>query len=109
MLKAHIYHGAQKETNPEKLITFDIVITTYATIRAEIFSKRAPGVRKSPINEIRWFRIVLDEGKDHLKNVRQGLINYSTYYKGAVNTTVTSCMFARSTAEVVLDWHADPK
>lgn len=41
---------------------FDIVLTTYATIRAEVFSKQVNQYRRSPLKEIKWFRMVLDEG-----------------------------------------------
>lgn len=58
-----MYHGVQKETDPGKLINFDIVLTTYSTIRTELFPKRNSQARKSPLSDIVWYRIVLDEGK----------------------------------------------
>ncbi|KAH8150923.1 uncharacterized protein LAJ45_05105 [Morchella importuna] len=57
----YTYHGAQKDISIEKLMDFDIVLTTYATIRAEVFSKQVNQYRRSPLKEIKWFRMVLDE------------------------------------------------
>lgn len=62
-LNVYIYHGNRKEIDSDMLARYDIVITTYFTIRMEFFpSKRNSQPRKSPIREINWFRIVLDEG-----------------------------------------------
>jgi SNF2-related domain len=57
-LRIQKYHGSCKETDIEKLVDSEIVLTTYATIAAE-FS------RNSRLHSITWFRIVLDEGKPH--------------------------------------------
>lgn len=62
-LNVYIYHGDRKEIDSDVLTRYDIVITTYSTIRMEFFpSKRNSQPRKSPISEINWFRVVLDEG-----------------------------------------------
>lgn len=58
VLSFYIYHGAGKNISIEKLVGFDLVLSTYSTIRAELFPRQ---VRRSPLKEIRWFRIVLDE------------------------------------------------
>ncbi|KAI5843795.1 SNF2 family N-terminal domain-containing protein [Morchella snyderi] len=60
-LSFYSYHGAQKDISIEKLIDFDIILTTYGTIRAEVFSKQVNKYRRSSLKEITWFRIVLDE------------------------------------------------
>lgn len=50
-----IFHGLQRKLDQSNLQTRDIVITTYSTLVAEWRSS-------STLHEIRWFRIVLDEG-----------------------------------------------
>jgi len=57
-LTFHRYHGNGKETDVLKLIEFDIILTTYATIIAD-FS------RVSRLHQIMWYRIVLDEGNNN--------------------------------------------
>ncbi|KAG8069134.1 hypothetical protein GUJ93_ZPchr0005g16140 [Zizania palustris] len=53
-LKMYIYHGERtKET--KELLKHDIVITTYSTLGQEF------GQEGSPVNEIEWFRVILDE------------------------------------------------
>jgi len=51
-----IYHGHGREGNPKSLADSDIVLSTYHTIAHELTDKQ------SPLWQIRWFRIVLDEG-----------------------------------------------
>jgi SNF2-related domain len=55
-LRIQKYHGSFKETDIEKLVDFEVVLTTYATIAAEF-------TRNSRLHGITWFRIVLDEGR----------------------------------------------
>jgi SNF2 family DNA or RNA helicase len=53
----HIYHGPKRELDPLKLLDFDIIFTTYATVATEF--RRG----SNALHNINWFRIVLDEGK----------------------------------------------
>jgi SWI/SNF-related matrix-associated actin-dependent regulator of chromatin subfamily A3 len=55
-LTVHRYHGLRKILDLGILSNFDIVLTTYATLAARLSTE-------SPLHEISWFRIVLDEGK----------------------------------------------
>ena len=55
--KTTIYHGHGREGNPRVLADSDIVLSTYHTIAAESTDKM------SPLWQINWFRVVLDEGK----------------------------------------------
>ncbi|KAL2256877.1 hypothetical protein VTK26DRAFT_991 [Humicola hyalothermophila] len=57
----HIYHGPNRVKDVEELAGFDLVITTYGSVVSELNSryKRKRGVY--PLEEIGWFRIVLDE------------------------------------------------
>lgn len=60
-LKYYIYHGANRIKDINKLAEFDIVITTYGSIASE-YNNRSKGKRGTfPLEEINWFRIVLDE------------------------------------------------
>ncbi|KAG4439482.1 hypothetical protein IFR05_005018 [Cadophora sp. M221] len=60
-LKYYVYHGANRIKDMQKLADFDIVITTYGSVATEFNnrSKKKPGVY--PLEEMNWFRIVLDE------------------------------------------------
>ncbi|KAG8079555.1 hypothetical protein GUJ93_ZPchr0007g5958 [Zizania palustris] len=53
-LKMYIYHGERTKEKKE-LLKHDIVITTYSTLGQEF------GQEGSPVNEIEWFRVILDE------------------------------------------------
>lgn len=60
-LKYYVYHGANRCKDIEKLAEYDLIITTYGAVAHEFArrSKQLPGVY--PLDEINWFRIVLDE------------------------------------------------
>jgi SNF2 family DNA or RNA helicase len=57
----HIYHGQNRIRDPKELAKFDLVVTTYGSVSSEL-NARAKG-RKAlcPLEEVGWFRIVLDE------------------------------------------------
>ncbi|KAH8687414.1 SNF2 family N-terminal domain-containing protein [Tricladium varicosporioides] len=57
-LNTHKYHGPRKELDPLKLLNFDIVFTTYATVATEF--RRGSNI----LHNINWFRIVLDEAHE---------------------------------------------
>ena len=52
-----MYYGQKRETAAVILADADIILTTYHTLAADFAAKR------SPIHEIAWYRIVLDEGR----------------------------------------------
>jgi SNF2 family DNA or RNA helicase len=61
-LKYHIYHGSNRIKDIERLAQFDLVITTYGSVASE-YNKRAKGKDGNfPLEDINWFRVVLDEG-----------------------------------------------
>jgi SNF2 family DNA or RNA helicase len=59
-LSYHIYHGSNRIQNPLELTKYDIVITTYGTVNAEVNGKTNKSAH-SPLMQLKWFRIVLDE------------------------------------------------
>jgi SNF2 family DNA or RNA helicase len=56
-LKSTRYHGQKREIEVATFEDSDIVLTTYHTLAADF---AAP---TSPVHEIAWFRVVLDEGR----------------------------------------------
>jgi SNF2 family DNA or RNA helicase len=60
-LKYYVYHGANRTKDIKRLAEYDLVITTYGSVASEFNhrSKKKQGVY--PLEEINWFRIVLDE------------------------------------------------
>ncbi|CAM1511418.1 Fc.00g089310.m01.CDS01 [Cosmosporella sp. VM-42] len=60
-LSYHIYHGSNRIKDPAKLATFDLVITTYGSVSNELSSRRKGRGGLYPLEQIGWFRIVLDE------------------------------------------------
>jgi SNF2 family DNA or RNA helicase len=53
-----VFHGPNREKNPGFLRNYDIVITTYGIVASEFSSKSTD---MSPLRQLKWFRIVLDE------------------------------------------------
>ncbi|XP_048555056.1 putative SWI/SNF-related matrix-associated actin-dependent regulator of chromatin subfamily A member 3-like 1 [Triticum urartu] len=53
-LKVYMYHG-QRTKDKKVLLKYDIVITTYSVLGTEF------GQEGSPVNDIEWFRVILDE------------------------------------------------
>ncbi|KAH8912582.1 hypothetical protein BR93DRAFT_942437 [Coniochaeta sp. PMI_546] len=57
----HIYHGQNRVRNPDLLSKFDLVVTTYGSVASECSSRFSGKKGPFPLEEIGWFRIVLDE------------------------------------------------
>jgi SWI/SNF-related matrix-associated actin-dependent regulator of chromatin subfamily A3 len=64
-LKTYMYYGDRRTQDAEELRKYDIVLTTYATLGAEL---RCPD---TPVKTLEWRRIVLDEAHT-IKNVNAG-------------------------------------
>ncbi|CAK7266737.1 hypothetical protein SEPCBS119000_002183 [Sporothrix epigloea] len=59
--KYHIYHGPNRIKDIEKLSDFDLVITTYGSVSSELTARSRGKAGPHPLEEIGWFRVVLDE------------------------------------------------
>lgn len=60
-LSYHIYHGPHRIKDLRQLVKHDLVITTYGSVSSELNSRSANKPGFHPLEEIGWFRIVLDE------------------------------------------------
>ena len=57
-LRIHMYHGQKRIRDPKKLAEdFDLIVTTYQTLASD----RGKQNINHPLNQIEWYRIVLDE------------------------------------------------
>ncbi|KAI9715837.1 MAG: hypothetical protein M1828_000578 [Chrysothrix sp. TS-e1954] len=55
-----IYHGQNRPNDPIELQDYELVITTYSVVAADA-DRRSAKRPRTPLAEINWFRIVLDE------------------------------------------------
>ncbi|CAI0649927.1 unnamed protein product [Colletotrichum noveboracense] len=60
-LSYYIYHGSNRTREADKLADYDLVITTYGSVSSELGARSKRKGGKYPLEEIGWFRIVLDE------------------------------------------------
>ena len=60
-LKYYIYHGASRTKDIKRLSEYDLVITTYGSVASEFNHRCRKKQGTYPLEEINWFRIVLDE------------------------------------------------
>lgn len=100
------YHGQGRETDLDVLKSSDLIITTYSTLAFEMAN------RKSQLDKIGWFRIVLDEGK--LSSIHQstkllGIDNNSTRYPPPRYTFLPHVYGARGKVSLVSDRYAYPE
>lgn len=57
----HIYHGPHRVKDLDQLVKYDLVITTYGSVSSELSARSGNKRGPHPLEEIGWFRIVLDE------------------------------------------------
>ena len=79
----HKHHGPKREKSTSRTFNADIVLTTYFTLSAEMRSS------KSPLCNIAWFRIVLDEA--HIIRRRSAMLYHAvSELQGRYRWCVTS-------------------
>lgn len=67
-LKVYIFHGANRTTNVEELMEYDVILTTYAILES-VWRKQERGFKrvngshkeKSCLHAIEFYRVILDE------------------------------------------------
>jgi len=59
-LTYYVYHGSKRTDDIYELRNFNVVITSYSVVSAD-FDRRSRKRVNSPLTELNWFRIVLDE------------------------------------------------
>ncbi|TGJ88287.1 hypothetical protein E0Z10_g413 [Xylaria hypoxylon] len=60
-LKYYIYHGSNRIKDANLLVDYDMVLTTYGSVASEVTARNRGKPGSWPLEEIGWFRIVLDE------------------------------------------------
>lgn len=60
-LKVHKYHGQLKQIDNARIKELDVMLTTYATVEADI-RRGSEKEGRNLFAGVRWFRVILDEG-----------------------------------------------
>ncbi|KAF9242937.1 SNF2 family N-terminal domain-containing protein [Melanogaster broomeanus] len=92
-----VWHGASRIANPEELEKYDVVLTTYAVVES-CFRKQQTGFKRkgrivkepSPIHQINWNRIILDEAhniKERSTNTAKACFELQSNYKWCLSGT----------------------
>lgn len=56
-IRWHKYHGIMRQLDLKSVGSYDIVLSTYGTVAADLARNRGL------LNQIHWYRIILDEGE----------------------------------------------
>lgn len=57
----YVYHGSNRMKDARRLAKFDLVLTTYGSVASEVAARKKGRAGPYPLEEIGWFRVVLDE------------------------------------------------
>lgn len=60
-MKFYIYHGSNRIRDADSLAAYDMVLTTYGSVASEVTARNKGKPGPWPLEEISWFRVVLDE------------------------------------------------
>ncbi|KAI0206329.1 SNF2 family N-terminal domain-containing protein [Astrocystis sublimbata] len=60
-MRYYIYHGSNRIKDASVLADYDMVLTTYGSVASEVNARNKGKPGPWPLEEIGWFRIVLDE------------------------------------------------
>ncbi|KAF9526260.1 SNF2 family N-terminal domain-containing protein [Crepidotus variabilis] len=96
-LKVLVWHGSSRETDMEQLKKFDVILTTYAVLES-CFRKQEKGFKrkgfmiteKSPLHQIHWKRVVLDEAhniKERATNTAKAVFELEADYRWCLSGT----------------------
>ena len=56
-LTYYVYHGQGRTNDAAQLQRYDVVVTTYGTVASDFRGLSSP----SPLGQLKWFRVILDE------------------------------------------------
>ena len=88
-LKYYVYHGSNRDSDIDRLASYDMVITTYSIVSGEI-NRRSSKKDMSPLGQTNFFRIVLDEAhmiRDQARQQSQAICSLSAQRRWAVTGT----------------------
>ncbi|KAF8716380.1 hypothetical protein AX14_012368 [Amanita brunnescens Koide BX004] len=96
-LQVLVWHGSSRETSLTKLASYDMVLTTYSVLES-CFRKQERGFRrkgviikeKSPLHQIKWRRIILDEAhniKERMTNTAKAAFELEGEYHWCLSGT----------------------
>ncbi|RYP73707.1 hypothetical protein DL771_003420 [Monosporascus sp. 5C6A] len=60
-LNFYVYHGSGRMKDAKRLAEYDLVLTTYGSVSSEVGARKKGKSGPYPLEEIGWFRVVLDE------------------------------------------------
>ncbi|KIJ70617.1 hypothetical protein HYDPIDRAFT_77257 [Hydnomerulius pinastri MD-312] len=92
-----VWHGASRVTSPKELEKYDVILTSYAVLES-CFRKQQSGFKRkglivkepSPLHQIKWNRIVLDEAhniKERVTNTAKACFELESNYKWCLSGT----------------------
>jgi DNA repair protein RAD16 len=92
-----VWHGASRNTDPEELKKYDVVLTTYAVLES-CFRKQQTGFKrkgtiikeKSPLHVVAWERVILDEAhniKERATNTAKATFEMKAKYRWCLSGT----------------------
>lgn len=88
-LKFYEYYDTKKnQISIDKLKEYDIVLTTYETVRSEFMLKDNSKKQENKLHSIIWFRIILDEA-DKIKNKNNDATNAVIDLNGIMKWVLT--------------------
>ncbi|KAI1119112.1 SNF2 family N-terminal domain-containing protein [Nemania sp. NC0429] len=85
-IRAMIYHGSNRESLANQFKDFDIVITTYETLRTQWANRE----KTAPLVSWKWLRIVLDEAhhiRNHSGQTFQSVCDLTSKYRWCLTGT----------------------
>ncbi|KAF8898166.1 SNF2 family N-terminal domain-containing protein [Gymnopilus junonius] len=96
-IKVLVWHGSSRESDAAELKKYDVVLTTYAVLES-CFRKQQSGFKrkgmivkeKSPVHEVKWNRIILDEAhniKERSTNTAKAAFELKSKYKWCLSGT----------------------